>query len=251
MFHKIMCEIAVSLKYSVPLDTIVVYSIQGNTIHRSRSISLHPRTVIRTRNRLKLAQRSIFLLRNFYLLIRATHNPRKCFFYLIQKKETSWTILVKSRSFDIYIYTYMEKEEKKIMNRFFIRRRPPHFVQLCRINDQSGSLRLLVTDSWWIFQRARWGIIISSRVSPRLLIAKRSSVGPVSYRELLAISSHPFFPTIFSFHLLLLSPSPFPCFFLRFLRYRLHLPPFTIIATFGLETFLIPLHCLFTNVFKT
>lgn len=172
-------------------------------------------------------------------------------FLLFNSKEGNELNDSRQISFVRCIYTYMEKEEKKIMNRFFIRRRPPHFVQLCRINDQSGSLRLLVTDSWWIFQRARWGIIISSRVSPRLLIAKRSSVGPVPYRELLAISSHPFFPTIFSFHPLLLSPSPFPCFFLRFLRYRLHLPPFTIIATFGLETFLIPLHCLFTNVFTT
>lgn len=84
MFHKMMCEIAVSLKYSVPPDTIVVYSIYGNTIHRSRSISLQPRMVIRTRNRLKLVQRSIFLLQNFYLFIR-THNPRKCpaiFFFI-------------------------------------------------------------------------------------------------------------------------------------------------------------------------
>lgn len=81
MFHKIMCEITVSSKYSVPLDTILVYFIY-NTIHRSRSISLEPRMAIRTRNRLKLVQRSIFLLQNFYLLIRVTYNPRNSF-YLI------------------------------------------------------------------------------------------------------------------------------------------------------------------------
>lgn len=191
MFHKIMCEIAVSLKYSVPLDTIVVLYIR----EYNSSFTFHFTSTANGYSNAKSSKTCTTTIdfsspQNFYLFIRDTtrmfHDFVRnrfffFFFYLIWRRNN-------------FVRDYIEKK-KKNNNQFFFR------TTLCRILT-INRVRHLVSDEY--FKGVGNYNLPRRRVSPRLLIAKRSSVGPVPY--LFAISSRPFFSH--SFPPFSLSPPP-------------------------------------------